>query len=414
MVARRRTLASRLGAPSRRHAVLVVCVVAYFAVRLSEFVVSPVLPQIRAGLSLSPLAVGVSFTASTASYALAQLPSGALGDRLGPRRVVLWTLLATTLGSLTLAVAPSGWAFVAGFTLLGAVGGAYYAPATALLAERFDATGSAIGVHRLGAQVVGLTAPLVALVAVAFGWRIAVGLGAVATLPAAAGIALVVRTRTTPTGGAETDPTTGAGTDAAPLGERLAPGRLRELLSRPPVAFTTIVAGLAQFVDTATFSFLPTILQEFHGLRPTVANLLFVGYFAAMTVAQPVAGWASDRAGRDVTAVGALCVGVAGYLVLLGGDGRVVLATGAALVGVGMGWGPPIQSRALDSLDADEQGAGFGLVRTAYIGIASLCGVAVGGAVGAGGWPLAMAMLAGVFGLAALSLVGNRVAGTGF
>lgn len=405
MVPSRSGLVSRLGAPSRRHAVLAVCVVAYFAVRLSEFVVSPVLPQIRAGLSLSPLAVGVAFTASTASYALAQLPSGALGGRFGPRRVVLWTLLATAFGSLTLAVAPSGWAFVAGFALLGAVGGSYYAPATAMLAARFDATGSAVGVHRVGAQVVGLTAPLVALVAVAFGWRVAVGLGAVATLPAAAGVAVVVRGRAT---------TGGDGATAVSLGDELAPGRLRALLSRPPVAFTTLVAGLAQFVDTATFSFLPTILQEFHGLSPTVANLLFVGYFAAMTVAQPIAGVASDRVGRDAAAVGALCIGVAGYLVLLGGEGRFVLAVGAALVGVGMGWGPPVQSRALDSLDADEQGTGFGLVRTAYIGIASLCGVAVGGAVGLGGWPLAMAMLAGVFGLAALSLVGNRVVGAGF
>lgn len=386
---------------TRSHAVLAVCTVAYFAVRLSEFVVSPVLPQIREGLSLSPMAVGVAFTASTASYAVAQLPSGALGDRFGPRRVVLWALVVTTLGSLTLAVAPTGWAFVAGFTLLGAVGGSYYAPATALLAERFEATGSAIGVHRLGAQVVGLTAPLVALVAVTFGWRVAVGLGVVATLPAAAGVALVVRPRPAPAD------------EKVSLGKQLAPGRLRELLSRAPVAFTTLVAGLAQFVDTATFSFLPTILQEFHGLQPTVANLLFVGYFAAMTAVQPLAGWASDRLGRDVTAIGALSAGVMGYIVLLGGDGRLVLAVGAALVGVGMGWGPPIQSRALDRLGDDEQGTGFGLVRTAYIGIASLCGVAVGGAVGIGGWPLAMGMLAGVFGVAALSLLGNRAVSAG-
>lgn len=388
----------------RRHAVLAVCVLAYFAVRLSEFVVSPVLPQIRAALSLSPLAVGVAFTGSTAAYAVAQLPSGALGDRYGSRRVVLWTLILTTLGSLMLALAPSGWAFVAAFTLLGAVSGAYYAPATAMLTERFESTGSAIGIHRLGAQVVGITAPLVALVAVTVGWRYAVALGAVATLPAAAGMALVVRTR---------EPTPGADPDTASLGERLDPARLRAVLSRPPVAFSTLVAGLAQFVDTATFSFLPSILQEFHGLDASTAGLLFVGYFAAMTAVQPVFGWLADRVGTDAAAVVALAIGVVGYLTLLDVQGRWLIGAGAVLVGVGMGWGPPVQTRVLARLGSAQKGTGFGLVRTAYIGIASLSGVAVGGAVGIGGWPLAMTMLAGVFAVAACCLVANRALGAG-
>lgn len=409
---------------SPRRAVLAVCVVAYFAVRLSEFVVSPVLPQIRESLSLSPMVVGLAFTGSTATYALAQLPSGALGDRYGPRRVLVWTLALTTLGSLTLAFAPSAWAFVGGFTLLGALGGSYYAPATALLAERFDSTGSAIGIHRLGAQVVGLTAPLVALVGVAFGWRVAVGLGAVATLPAAVGVALVVRPRaavaegdddrSSAQGAGDEVGVDGGSTDPrSSLRETLDPGRLRATLSRPAVAFSTLVAGFAQFVDTATFSFLPTILQEYHGLSATTAGLLFVGYFAAMTATQPIAGWAADRVGADATAVGALSVGVLGYLAMLGGEGRWLLGGAAVLIGVGMGWGPPVQSRVLERLDDESRATGFGLVRTAYIGIASLCGVAVGGAVGVGGWSLAVAMLAGVFGLAACCLAGNRVVGAG-
>nr|WP_276304912.1 MFS transporter [Halomarina sp. PSR21] len=111
------------------------------------------------GLGTTTSVLGVGFTAMTAGYALVQLPSGMLGDRVGERRVVLGSLAATAVGSLGLALAPSPITFVLAMTLLGFATGLYYTPATTLLTNLHAETGRAIGVHRLGGQAVGLTAP---------------------------------------------------------------------------------------------------------------------------------------------------------------------------------------------------------------------------------------------------------------
>ena len=382
----------------RRRTVLALCVVAYFGVRFAEYVLTLVYPDVRAGVGVSDLTLGVGFTASTVTYALAQLPSGALGDRFGARRVVLAALLGTAVASLLLASASTGVVLVAAMALLGAVGGAYYSPATALLADRFDATGRAIGVHRLGAQVVGLTGPLVALLGVRYGWRAVLASGAVVAVPAFVGFALFVES------GRRDRPVTAAASAAstASLGERLDLGTLRDLFSRRPIAVTTAVAALAQFADTAAFSYLPTVLRAYHGFSPPFAGTLFAGYFAVQTAIQVPSGWLSDRVGRDPVVVATLLSGVAGFCLLVVADRPVVVALGVALVGVGMGWSPPVQSRFFDHLDDEESGRGFGLVRTVYIGFAACCGLVVGGAVTVSGWGLALATLAGALALAAL------------
>lgn len=187
-----------------------------------------------------------------------------------------------------------------------------------------------------------------------------------------AGFALFVRTRT-------------PNRPDQPLREQLHPSRLRSLLSRPPVAFTTAVAGFGQFVDVATFSFLPYVLRAYVGFSSAVAGMLFTLYFVVVAVAQPAAGWLSDRFGHDPVTVGSLLVGTAGLLGLLAGETTPVIAGAVVCLGVGMGWSLPVQSRAIDLLDADEQGTGFGLIRTVYIGFASLSGIVGGGAVTLGG-----------------------------
>lgn len=234
-------------------------------------------------------------------------------------------LAGTLVAGLAVAAAGGGVALVAAMTVLGAVGGAYYSPSTSLLADRFDATERTIGVHRLGAQAVGVTGPAVAAVASVAGWRVTLALGAAVAVPPLVGFAALS------SGGARR-PNRGETT----LAGRLAPERMAGLLGRPSIGFTTAVAALAQFADTATFSFLPAILREHHGASPTLAGTLFAGYFLAMTVAQPSAGWLADRVGRDPTAVGALAVGVVGYGLLAAADGTAALGAGVALVGAGM------------------------------------------------------------------------------
>ncbi|WP_254544483.1 MFS transporter [Halomarina pelagica] len=383
-----------------RDTALALCALAYFGTRFSEFVVSPLVPSVTDGLGTTTGVLGVGFTAMTAGYALVQLPSGMLGDRVGERRVVLGSLAATAIGSLGLALAPSPITFVLAMTLLGLATGVYYTPATTLLTNLHAETGRAIGVHRIGGQAVGLTAPVVALVGVQFGWRVALALGAVVAVPVLVGFAALVRPV----------PRTDGGT-ARPRPDVAA---LVELLSRRDLALATGIASLGQFADVATFSFLLAVLEEHHGFAPATAGALFALYFAVLTIGQPAVGWLSDEIGRGSTTVSALAAGAFGYVLLAVRTDLVAAALATCLVGVGMTWSPPVQSRIVDTLNADERGVGFGLVRTVYILVGSLGGVVVGSVATRAGWSAALSLLAGCVALGALlagaeGTVANRV-----
>ncbi|WP_458187941.1 MFS transporter [Haladaptatus sp. NG-WS-4] len=376
------------------------CVVGYFGVRFIEFVVSIVFADIKTALDLPPLVIGLAVAASTITYAAVQLPSGALGDQFGERSVILASLGLTGVGSIVLAASPSGVFVVLGMALAGFVSGAYYSPATSLLTDLFDETGRVIGIHRLGAQFVGFTGPLVGVVGAVYGWRVVLLLGAAVAFPALVGFRFFVRPRP------PVQP-------AASLREQISPETTFDLLSRPSIAFTTGLAAIAQFADTATFSFLPLLLREYHGVSIELAGVLFTVYFGAVTVGQPIAGWLSDRFGRDIVTTGALLTGSAGFVLLTIRWTFAAVVAAVVLVGLGMGWGPPVQSRAMDHLDETEQGVGFGLVRTVYIGFAALNGIVVMGVVTLSGWGAGIGVLAASLAIPAVAIGVNHVAGWG-
>lgn len=363
-----------------QHTVLLLSVFAYFGIRFVEFVLSIAFKDIKATLEISTFVIGVAVTMSTVTYAMAQLPSGAIGDRFGQRRAVLASLGLTGAAALLLAAAPSGWFIVVGMALVGLVSGAYYSPATALLAEHFDKTGRAIGIHRIGAQVVGFTGPVVGIVGAAYGWRVLLLASGAVTTPILAGFQFLVN----PSSGA--DP-------SVPIRERITPTTAKNILSRPPIAALTVIAAIAQFVDTATFSFLPMLLREYHGLSIEVTAGLFTVYFVTVAIGQPAAGWLSDRFGGDAVTVGTLAVALGGYLLLASRPPPMVVLGSVVCLGLGMGWGPPVQSRIVDLLGGDERGTGFGLVRTCYIGFAALNGLVIGGTVTISGWRAGTAVL---------------------
>jgi MFS family permease len=375
---------------------LVACVGAYFAVRLAQLFVSPVVPAVIAAFDASRGAMGVVLSSMWVAYAAAQIPSGVLGDRYGGRAVVLAALGAVAVGSVLLAVAPTLLAFGVAAAALGAGAGLYYNAATALLTATYEAVGGAIGVHRIGGQAAGVVAPVAAAaLASRFGWRVAVAAGALA-----AGLVLVAFVRSV-----SPDPPTRPN---ASLSTLAGPGTLRTLAARGDVVFTTLVAAVGEFAVLATMSFLPTFLVQHHGLSVGRAGLLFAGYFAVVGGLQPVVGVFSDRVGRDATVAGLFVVGVVGYATLAATAAGPLVVVGVGLVGVGMSWGPPLQSRAMDCLDDGERGAGFGLVRTGYILVGAVGTTVVGSAADAAGWGAAFGLLAALLAVAACGLAANR------
>ncbi|WP_251342196.1 MFS transporter [Haloplanus halophilus] len=384
------------GGWDERHTALSVCVGSYFAVRLAQLLVSPVVPSLRETFGVTSGTVGAVLTGMWLVYAVTQLPSGAAGDRYGPRRVVLAALACTAVGAVALAAAPSLLAFAAFALLLGAGAGLYYTPATALLTDRFDATGGVIGVHRVGGQVAGLAAPVLAtLLGARFGWRGVVGSGA---LVAAALVAVVVAGREGERPTATTDG-----------GRTVDPRALVGVLSRPPVAFAVFLAVVGEFAALATVSLLPVFLVDHHGLSMARAGLLFSAYFVVVAAFQPVSGRASDLVGRETVVAVLFAAGAAGYATLALTTRLALAAPAVALVGAAMAWGPPVQSRAVDALADAERGVGFGLFRTGYILLGALGPLVVGSTADAAGWAVAVGLLAGLLGLTAAVLVLDRL-----
>jgi len=379
---------------ARERSVLAACTLAFFATMVARLVISPVVPAISASFSVSNSLIGLALTGVWLAYALAQFPSGLLGDRFGERVVILVAVGGTAAGSLLLALSPVYPAFLVFALVLGGAAGLHYSVATTLLSRRFDNTGTAIGVHSAGAPVAGLLAPVTAAVAGSvLGWRYAVALGTAVALPALVLVALGIPR------GEPRRPT-------EPIRRRVRPGTLLELLSRPPIASTLLVSVLGAFVWQGTASFLPTFLIEHRGYSEPAAGAVFSAYFVAQGVGQPLMGWLSDGIGRDTAMSICMVAGVSGYALFVLGPGLVSVAAATGLVGIAMSWGATMLPKFLDHMSAEEEGMGFGLVRSTYMVFGSSGSVGVGIVADVAGWPAAFLTLSGILGVVLVALAG--------
>lgn len=364
---------------------------------VARLVISPVVPAITTEYGVTSGDIGFALTSMWLAYACAQFPSGLLGDRYGERLIILIAVAGTVLGSGFLAVAPTFPTFVLAATLLGGLAGLHYSVATALLTRVAPDTGLAIGVHSTGAPIAGLVAPVAAAYAGAqYGWRYAVALGAVVALPAVLFVRLGIPARS-PIRPEE------------PLTDRIEPRVLVELLSRPAIGFTTILSVCCAFVWQGTASFLPAFMIEFQGYTETQAGLVFSAYFIIQGIGQPAIGTVSDRVGRDLTAMGCMTAGVVGYPAFVFANSVAGIGIAVVLVGVAMSWGAALLPKFMDELAAEEQGVGFGLVRTTYMILGSFGSVGVGLLTEWFDWAVTFLSLAGILALVLVALIGATV-----
>ena len=383
---------------SYRYVVLMLCTLAFAATMVARLAISPVVPDVTSAFSVSRGAVGLALTGMWAAYALAQFPSGVLADRFGERRVILAAVGTTGAASVLLALAPTFAVFALTVVGLGVGAGLHYSVATTFIARQFDDVGRAIGVHVAGGPLAGLVAPVAAAaVAVRYGWRPALLLGAVVAVP----VFVVFWARIRPTEPARPD---------LEMRSRFELGPVRELLGRPAIRYTTVMAVGGAFCWQATASFLPAFLIGHHGYSPATASALFSAYFVVHGATQPVMGGLSDRIGRDAAAAVAFGTGVVGYATLVVGTGLAVVAA-VPLVGVAMSWGAPVQTRFIDHLSEAERAAGFGLVRTVYMILGSLGSVVVGALSDVAGWAVAFGALLALLAIEAALALGGAVRG---
>lgn len=267
------------------------------------------LKQIQADLGIAEAQLGLLGSLVRAG-ALFALPLTLAADRLGRRRVLLFTILGYTLCTGATAFAANATSFVTFQFLARIFAAAETVIAIVVVAEEFDAEHRGWGIGALGALNAcgaGLAGLGFALVNVLpFGWRALYAIGLVPlllvaflrrTLPETQRFDLLARARRVESG-------------ASALGSALAPAR--DLLRRHPrrVAVLALAVVAGEIAMGPAVFFAPKFLQDAHGWSPAqVALLNFGGGFFAI-IGNPVAGWLSDRRGRRPVAT-AFTFGVA-------------------------------------------------------------------------------------------------------
>lgn len=327
---------------------------------LPVFLLGGLAVQVRDDLNLTEAGLGIATATFFAASALFSLPGGRLSERIGEERGLLVGAagsLAALLGVATLAQSLLG---LVTSMVVGGIGNGVTQPSANLaLARRVrpGRQGVAFGIKQSaipGATLLGgLAVPIVALTV---GWRWAYGGGAaVAALFALWALWALSRASVSdPSGPAR--------------GARAQRGDVRALLP------LTIAGGLASAAANSMAAFL-VVGGVTAGMAPGAAGLLFAAGSGSSIAVRVTLGWLADRRPGDA-------LGVVGGLLLLGGVGFAVLATGVvpwlyvvgALLGFSAGWAwPGLFNLAVVRAHPEAPAAATGLTQT---------GVYAGGVLG--------------------------------
>lgn len=382
--------------------VLIACTAGFFVTYFVRMAISPVVPFISDDFQVSNATIGLALTGMWLAYGLVQYPSGILGDRFGEKRVVLLAVGGSTVAAVFLTLSPVFGLFVLFVVGFGALAGLHYSPATTLLSRTHDNIGRAVGVHLLGSPVAGLIAPIMAAwIAVWFGWRLAIATAIIVGVPTYALIIWGV-------------PDTAPQHPDEQMRTRLQEGAGLGVLARPTILFTLAITMLGTFVIQGLLSFLPTFLIEFRTFSPTVAGIGFSAFFVVRAVAQFALGSLSDMYGRDAAIILAMASGAGGLFAMVYAPAVAGIGIGLGLAGFGMGFFAVTDPRFLDALGAEEQGSGFGVVRTGYTVFGSAGSVGVGLLADLYGWDVSFTVLSAMLAAAGIAMIVNQLLDLGY
>lgn len=338
------------------------------------------LPSIRMAFDIDLTTAGLLISGLWFAYAVGQFPGGVLGDRIGPRNVLV---ASTGVGTATLGMlvaAADFTAFFAATVLFGLATGLYATTRFTLIAAVYpDHDGAALGIASAAGNVGTTVLPVIAgLLAGYVGWRVGFGFALPLFVATAAGLWLVVPSRVT--------------TGTTPP----SPRQVVRVVARRPVLLAGSTMLLLSVVYQAFTGFFPTYLVDVKGIGAPTAAALFGLFFAGGIAAQPLVGAAGDRFGtrRVMAASGATAAAALVALPFVAGLPALVALT--LLASVHLGFWPAAQSYVIEALPAGVEGSGFGLLRSAYLLAASVGPAAVGAMADAGAFDEAFLLLAGI------------------
>jgi MFS family permease len=285
-----------------------------FSAFLGLYATQPLLPRFQHLFNAGKAQVSLTLTAATLGVAIAAPLVGSIADRLGRKRVMVWSAsllaLATLLGATATGLGTLVfWRFLGGLFTPG-----LFAVTVAYVQEEWagGAVGRAMAIYVTGTVIGGFTGRMVSgLVATYCDWRwVFVAIGALGAVAALALHSWLPRERRF-SGPAR------AGSLAAAMGAHL----------RNPRLLATFAVGFGVlFSLIATFTYVTFHLAgaPFH-LGPLAIGSLFFTYLIGAAITPPC-GRLIDRYGHRAALAAALGMGIAGMLLTLAPNLPVVVA----------------------------------------------------------------------------------------
>jgi MFS transporter, DHA1 family, solute carrier family 18 (vesicular amine transporter), member 1/2 len=284
--------------------------------------IAPLLPDLERRTDASEAQLGLALGAYALPILFVSIPLGRLADRIGRRPLLLGGLLLTAVGSVMIAASGSLPPLITGRAIQGVGSAASWIAALALVSDlaRPGRTGESLG-YALAANSIG------AVAGPALGGLTGHAIGFEFPFLLVAGIALALAAA-----GARVLPAAGPRASAGP--RRPALDLLRIATGRSVLPATLIVV-----IGATTIGVLevvaPLDADARLGLSAAAIGALFAMTAGLDAVAAPIAGRASDRAGRVPISLLGLLVLAAAMAMLAGLGGVGGLIVGMAAFGIG-------------------------------------------------------------------------------
>jgi EmrB/QacA subfamily drug resistance transporter len=435
-------------------------------VPLNSTMLAVALPGVMDEFGLPANAVTSLVSLYLGAVAIALPVGGALGDRLGARRVFLGGVLGFGAASIVAALAGS-FVILQIARILQAACGALVSTASATLIRETapaDRRGEAFGLFDLLTSTSAAVGPFIGGVIVgAFGWRAMFVLAAPIALVAAVVVGVVLNRPGRRAGDAPPGPhapldVAGLGLLGLTIGAFLVALRSSDAGAMGPLATVAVVPLLVAFIAVelrqprpavdpqlfrrrafaaaiigvfgatvilhGAFILVPLLVERLLHESATTSGIVLLGVAGVSAIAAPFAGRASDRVGRRPLVVAGSLVTTAGLALLAltaGASASAVVAVLLGVVGLGLGLaGSPRQAAAFETIDPGRMGMAAGTYYTGrYLGGvvgASLAGAVLGATVTGAGVSLGFGILAAtalVVTIASLGLPGARRVGAG-
>jgi predicted MFS family arabinose efflux permease len=359
-----------------------------FVVMADNWVVSPILPSIAAGIGVDPVRAGLLITAYMIPFGVFQLVFGPLADRFGKRQVITIAMIAFTIGTGLSALG----ATLTGLAVYRALTGVFAASVMPIslaligdlfaMEERQGAIGTFMGVSFLGQ---GLSMAIGGTIAYLAGWRgvfaAYAGLSVIATT-----LLLVIGSRIP--------------SQRNPQSRILAP--FAALLTKRASVLTYVVVLLEGTLILGSFSYLGAYIAHNYHFDNLIIGLIMTAFGALAVLGGRVSGRLAALLGRrSVLTAGLVLACAADLLVYFAGGMLPALIAGVGLLGIGFMLAHSTLLTIATEFAAKSRGMAMSLVAFAFMGGGGI-GTALGGRlIKAGGFSL----LYGVYALALAALV---------